>query len=140
MKPIGSAIIPTMKYKDASAAIEWLCKAFGFEKHLIVKGENNTIAHAQLTYGNSMIMLSSENENEYGKLLETPKSLDGNNTQAPYVIVDKIDAHYEKAIAAGAKILVDIKDEDYGGRGYTCKDTEDYLWNFGSYNPWSENE
>ena len=140
MKQNGSVIIPTMRYKNAPTAIEWLCKALGFEKHLVVPGENNTIAHAQLTHGNSMIMLSSEIENEYGKLLKTPESLNGNNTQAPYIVVEQIDEHYEKAVAAGAKILIEIKDEEYGGRGYTCKDPEEYIWNFGSYDPWTENE
>jgi uncharacterized glyoxalase superfamily protein PhnB len=129
-----------MRYKNARTAIDWLCNAFRFEKQLIVEGEKNTIAHAQLTYGNSMIMLSSENENEYGKLVKTPESLNGNNTQAPYIVVEKIDEHYENAVAAGAKILIEIKDEEYGGRGYTCKDIEGHIWNFGSYNPWTENE
>ena len=140
MKENKSNIIPTMRYKNARQAIDWLCNAFGFEIHLIVEGENHTIAHAQLTFGNSMIMLSSENENEYGKLVKTPESLNGINTQAPYIVVEKIDEHYEKAVAAGAIILIEIKDEEYGGRGYTCKDIEEYIWNFGSYDPWAENE
>ncbi len=140
MKEHKACIIPTMRYKDAPAAIDWLCNAFGFEKHLIVDGENNSIAHAQLTYGNSMMMLGSMNDNEYGKLIKTPESFDGYNTQAPYIIVENIDEHYKKAVSAGAEILIDIKDEDYDGRGYTCKDKEGHIWNFGSYNPWTENE
>ncbi len=126
-----------MRYKDAPKAIEWLCKAFGFEIHLVVQGENGTIAHAQLSFGNAMIMLGSENDNEYGNFLKTPKDLDGFNTQAPYIFVEEVDEHYRGAIAAGAEIVLDIKDEDYGGRGYSCKDPEGYLWNFGSYNPWA---
>lgn len=133
-------MIPTMQYKNAQEAIDWLSHAFGFEAHLVVEGENNTIAHAQLTYGDSMLMLSSERESEYGKLVKSPESLNGYNTQATYMIVDNIDDHYKKAVAAGAEILIDIRDEDYGGRGYTCKDIEGYIWNFGSYDPWSENE
>ncbi|NND77808.1 MAG: glyoxalase [Flavobacteriales bacterium] len=140
MKENKACIIPTMRYKNARKAIDWLCNAFGFEKHLIVEGENNTIAHAQLTFGNAMIMLSSENENEYGKLVKTTESLNGNNTQAPYIVVDKIDEHYQKAVLAGANILIEIRDEEYGGQGYTCKDIEEYIWNFGSYDPWTENE
>ena len=137
MKENKACIIPTMRYKNAGAAIEWLCNAFGFEKHLAVDGENNTIVHAQLTYGNSMIMLGSESENEYGKLVKSPESLDGTNTQAPYIIVEKIDEHYEKAMAHGAIILIEIKDEAHGGRAYTCRDIEGHIWNFGSYNPWT---
>lgn len=131
-----ACIIPTIQYNNAKTDIEWLCEAFGFEKHLVVQGEGHTITHAQLTYGNSMIMLSSYNNNEYSKLLKAPYNLNGMNTQAPYIIVEKIDEHYKNAIARGAKIHLDIKDQMYGGRGYSCKDIEDHIWNFGSYNPW----
>ncbi len=137
MKENGAVIIPTLRYKDAHRAIEWLCEAFGFEKHLVVSGENDTIAHAQLSFNNAMIMLGSESDNEYGKLLRTPKDLKGLNTQSAYIIVEEIDEHYQRAIAAGAEIVLDIKDEDYGGRGYSCLDPEGHMWNFGSYNPWA---
>ena len=137
MKTNGSHIIPTMRYKDAPKAIDWLCKAFGFERHLVVPGENGTIGHAQLSFGNAMIMLGSENESDYGKWLSTPKDIKGLNTQAPYVIVEQIDEHYKKAVQEGAEIIIDIKDEEYGGRAYTCRDPEGHIWNFGSYNPWT---
>ena len=133
-----SRIIPTMRYKDAPAAIEWLCTVLGFEKHLVVPGENDTIAHAQLVLGNSMIMLGSENDNEFGKLVKTPPDLGGINTQTAYIIIEEIDAHYQKAKAAGAEIVLEIADQDYGGRLYSCRDPEGYIWNFGSYNPWDE--
>ena len=137
MKQNGSIIIPTIRYKDAPAAIEWLCRAFGFEKHLVIPGDNGAIAHAQLSFGNAMIMIGSERDNEYDKLVKTPKDLDGFNTQTAYIIVEEIDEHYQRAIDTGAEIILDIKDEDYGGRGYSCQDPEGFIWNFGSYNPWS---
>ena len=62
-----STVIPAMRYRDANAAIEWLCKAFGFEKHLVVPGENGTVAHAHLAFGNGMIMLGSAREGEFGQ-------------------------------------------------------------------------
>jgi uncharacterized glyoxalase superfamily protein PhnB len=133
-----ATIIPTMKYQNAQSAIEWLCSAFGFEKHLIVQGENDNIAHAQLTLGSAMIMLGSVSNDEYGKLIQTPKKLYGLNTQAPYIIVENIDEHYKKAVQEGAEIVIEIKDEDYGGRGCTCRDKEGHIWNFGSYDPWNE--
>lgn len=140
MKKITSsaAIIPSLKYQNAQLAIEWLCRVFGFEEHLVVKGENDTIAHAQLTLGNAMIMLGSTSNDEYGKLIRTPKSLNGFNTQAPYIVMEDIEEHYKNALQKGADIVIEIKDEDYGGRGYTCRDLEGHLWNFGSYNPWNE--
>lgn len=126
-----------MQYKDAPKAIEWLCKAFGFVEHLVVPGTNGSIIHAQLRFGTAMIMLGSENDNEYGKLTKTPNDIGGFNTQAPYIVVEEVDEHYQRAVAAGAEIVLDIKDQDYGGRGYTCRDPEGNLWNFGSYNPWA---
>jgi uncharacterized glyoxalase superfamily protein PhnB len=96
-------IIPTMRYRDAAAAIEWLCRAFGFERHLVVPGEQGTIAHAQLTLGNGMIMLGSARNDEFGKLQKSPADVGGVGTQSPYIIVPDADAHHARAVAAGAK-------------------------------------
>ena len=136
-KSTTATVIPAMRYRDAPAAIEWLCKAFGLKKHLVVPGENGTIAHAQLTFGNGMIMLGSARDDEFGRLVKPPAELGGVGTQSPYIIVDDADAHYARASKAGAKIVPDIKDEDYGGRGYSCRDPEGHLWNFGTYDPWA---
>jgi len=133
-----ASIIPTLRYRDATAAIEWLCRAFGFTKHLVVPGDAGTIAHAQLTYGNGMIMLGSARDDEFGKLQRTPAQAGGIGTQSPYVIVPDADAHLARAVAAGAKVVIPIRDESYGGRGYSCLDPEGHLWNFGTFDPWVE--
>ena len=127
-----ATIIPCLRYRDASAAIEWLCKAFGLRKHLVVPGPNNTIAHAQLEFGNGMIMLGSVVESEFGKLMAQPDEIGARETQCSYIVVADADATYAQAKAAGATIVLDIKDEDYGGRGFTCRDPEGHLWNFGT--------
>jgi len=131
-----ATVIPTLRYHDAPAAVEWLCSAFGFERHLVVPGENGTIAHAQLVFGNGMIMLGSVTDDDFGKLQKPPIDLGGSGSQSAYIIVDDVDAHCARAAKAGAEVVVDIKDEDYGGRGYSCRDPEGHLWNFGSYDPW----
>lgn len=132
-----ATVIPTLRYRDAPAAIDWLCRAFGFEKHLVVPGENNTITHAQLTFGKGMIMLGSARDDVFGRHLNPPRDLGGSGTQGAYLIVADADAHYARAVAAGAQIVYDIKDEDYGGRGYSCLDPEGHLWSFGTYDPWA---
>jgi len=131
-----ATIVPAMRYRDAPAAIEWLFRAFGFQKHLVVPGPDGTIAHAQLTCGNGMIMLGSTRDDEFGRLLEVPAEVRA-VTQSVYVIVPDADAHYARARAAGAAIVMDIKDEDYGGRGYSCRDPEGHVWTFGTYDPWA---
>jgi uncharacterized glyoxalase superfamily protein PhnB len=131
-------IIPTLRYQDAPAAIDWLCRAFGFERHFVVPGDDGTIAHAQLTFGNGMIMVGSVRNDEFGRLQKTPAQLGGVGTQSPYVIVPDVDAHHARAVAAGAKVTMAPMDQDYGGRFYSCRDPEGHLWNFGSYDPWQE--
>jgi uncharacterized glyoxalase superfamily protein PhnB len=131
-----STVIPAMRYRDANAAIEWLCKAFGFEKHLVVPGENGTVAHAQLTFGNGMIMLGSAREDEFGQWVKPPRETGGVGTQSAYVIVEDADAHHARAKTAGAEIVMEVEDQDYGGRLYACRDPEGHLWSFGTYDPW----
>lgn len=132
-----STIIPTLRYQDARAAIEWLCDTFGFTRHLIVDDADGGIAHAQLQFGNGMIMLGSAQDDDFGRLQKP--AVNNVVTQSPYIIVADIDDHYARAVAAGATIVMPIKDEDYGGRGYSCLDPQGQLWNFGSYDPWQEN-
>ena len=68
--------------------------------------------------------------------MKQPDEIGGAETQSSYVIVSDADAIYARAKAAGAEIMLDIKDEDYGGRGFTCRDLEGRLWTFGTYDPW----
>ncbi|KAA3615786.1 MAG: glyoxalase [Calditrichaeota bacterium] len=135
-----ATIIPTMRYNDASSAIEWLCKVFGFKKHLVVPGDEGKIIHAQLTFGNGMIMLGSAAEDEYGALVQPPANESSPCTQSSYIIVDDIDALYEKTKSAGGKIEIQLKEEDYGGKVFSCRDPQGQLWNFGSYNPWLDDQ
>ena len=131
-----SNIIPTMRYHDAPTAIQWLCEAFGFERHLVVPGEDGAIAHAQLTLGSGMIMLGSARDDDFGGMVKTAREV-GANTQSAYIVVEDIDEHYQRAKARGAEIVMEIADQDYGGRLYSARDPEGYLWNFGSYDPWA---
>ena len=133
-KDTTSTVIPTMRYNDAKAAINWLCDAFGFTQHLIVEDDDGGIAHAQLSFGSGMIMLGSARDDEFGRLQRPPTTEPV--TQSPYIIVTDIDEHYARAVAAGATIAIEIKDEDYGGRVYSCRDPQGQLWNFGDYDPW----
>ncbi|GGC70029.1 VOC family protein [Undibacterium terreum] len=136
-KATKAAIIPCLRYSDAPAAIEWLCTHFGFSRHLIVPGDNGSILHAQLRFGNGMIMLgsASRDDNEYSRMLKQPDELGGAQTQTVYAVVNDADAVYQLAKKGGARIAIEIKDEDYGGRGFSCYDLEGHLWSFGTYDP-----
>ena len=132
----GSTIIPCLRYDDAPRMIEWLRVAFGFEAQAVY-AEGDTIHHAQLVYGNGMLMLgSTQRGRDWGDLITQPRDIGGRTTQGPCVVVPDPDAHYARAKAAGAEIVQDIADQPYGGRGYSCRDPEGHLWWFGSYDPW----
>jgi uncharacterized glyoxalase superfamily protein PhnB len=131
-----ATVIPALQYQDAPAAIAFLCRAFGFEKNAVYEGEGGSIAHAQLTLGNGMVMLGSAKDTEYGKLLVRPRDA-GGVTMSVYVIVEDVDAHFARAKAAGAEIAREPVTQDYGGRDYTCKDPEGNVWTFGTYDPWA---
>jgi len=139
MKRHGSTVIPAVRYADAPAAIEWLCKVFGFEKHAVYPGPDGTIAHAQLTLGDGMVMLGSVTTgSRHSELLRQPRELAFVETQTPYVVAPDCDAVYARAKEAGAQIAIEIADMDYGGRAFTCRDPEGHLWSVGSYDPWVE--
>ena len=135
-KTAGATIVPALRYRDAPAAIEWLCRAFGFEKRLIVPGGDGTIAHAQLVLGNGIIMLGSARDDEFGAFQRPPDTPDDPVSMSVYAIVEDVDAHHARAAAAGARVVMPPADQDYGGRLYSCRDPEGNLWNFGSYDPW----
>jgi uncharacterized glyoxalase superfamily protein PhnB len=132
----GSTIIPCMRYRDAHAAIEWLCKAFGFEKHAVYEDDHGRVVHAQLVYGLGMVMLSDTTPDGFGQHMAQPDDIQGRETQCAAVTVTDCKAHYEHAKAAGAEIIDEYAEKEYGGAGYGCRDLEGHLWWFGSYDPW----
>jgi uncharacterized glyoxalase superfamily protein PhnB len=127
-----STIFPFMRYKDAPAAIAWLAKAFGFTEHAVYPGPDGTIAHAELALGAGIIMLGSMKDDAFG--MKSPRDLGGAN-QGLYVRVADTDALYKRAKAAGAEIVRELADTDYGSRDFMCRDLEGHLWSFGTYLP-----
>ncbi len=135
--PTGSSAISCLRYRDAPAAIAWLCGTFGFTRHLVVPDSTGGIAHAQLVLGAGMVMLgSASNDNAYGRMLKQPDEVGGAQTQTTYLVVPDADAVYARVRSAGATVSIEIKDEDHGGRGFSCVDPEGHLWSIGTYDPW----
>lgn len=127
-KPIAE-VIPALRYRDAPAAITFLRDVFGLEPTLVVPGEGNVIQHAQLSWGNGCVMLGSLVDGGDGQIEMTVGG------SCLYLILDDVDAHYARAVAAGVEITRELRDEEYGGRGYVARDPEGNQWSFGSYRP-----
>ena len=124
-------IFPILRYNDARGAIQSLCATFGFIELFSVPESGPVVRHAQLKLGTNIIMLGSVRPNEG---MASPQSL-GTATQALCVYVDDLDAHFERARAAGAEITSPPQDTDFGAREYHARDVEGHLWTFGTYLP-----
>ena len=131
-----STVISGMQYRNAADAIEWLCNVLGFARHAVYPGPNGTIGHAELTLGGGMVMLGSIRESEFSKYMKQPSETGGAETRSLYVVVSNADEVYQRAKAAGTEIVMEIRDPEYGGREFTCRDPEGHIWSVGTYDPW----
>jgi uncharacterized glyoxalase superfamily protein PhnB len=131
-------ISSSLFYDDAGAAIDWLCRAFGFEVRLKIEGDGGRIEHSELTFGDGLIMVGStggKSERPVPLPCKSPRALGGANTQALCLFVDDVDAHWQRAQAAGATILEPPTTHDYGkdhwsDRTYRAEDPEGHNWWF----------
>ena len=121
-------IYPILIYRDCPAAIDFLERAFGFERHAVFEGESGAVTHGELRLGDELVMVSSASEGD-----ERYNQVIGNCVL--YLAVEDPDAHHDRAKAAGAPIERPLADQDYGSRDYTARDPEGNLWSFGTYRP-----
>jgi uncharacterized glyoxalase superfamily protein PhnB len=122
----SQTVFPTLRYDDAPEAIRFLTKAFGFTEHARHENSDGTIAHAQLAWGGGIVMLSSAQAD--GSVFDL-------RPVCVYVVVDDIDEHHRRAAAAGAEIVMEPTDQDYGSRDYAARDAEGNVWAFGTFRP-----
>ena len=135
-----STIMPSLRYRNAPAAIDWLCTVLGFARHAVYANPDGTIAHAELTIGGGMIMLGSAKDDEYGRGFKSPGEVGGVETRGSYIVVADADAVYARAQAANATIVRPIQNTDYGSREFSLKDPEGNSWSVGTYDPWVKHE
>ena len=133
-------IYPALGYRDARAAIRFLGEAFGFEERVVYPGgDDRDIAHAELSLGPGIIMLGSASKDMAG--VDTGALTAGDEADfsripfSIYVAIEEVDAHCERARAAGAEIVREPNDTDYGSREYSARDLEGNVWSFGTYRP-----
>ncbi len=128
-----SSLIPTFRYRDAHGAIEFLCAAFGFERHAVIDGPDGTVAHAELRLGDDVVMVGSARPDGQ----DDPLGLQPGGGSV-YVVLDEavdVEAHHARAVAAGARAVQTPHDTYYGSREHTVRDPDGNLWSFGTYDP-----
>ncbi|MFG2298164.1 VOC family protein [Streptomyces sp. NPDC048603] len=125
------SISPTLTYRDARAAIKLLTEGFGFHRVAVYEGDDGSVLHAELSYGNGMVMLGSRGT---GSKFDQAMGKDPGPTGV-YVVVEDVDAHHRRAVEHGVEILMEPTDQDYGSRDYMARDPEGNIWSFGTYAP-----
>ena len=123
-------ITPNVFYDDPGQALEWLEKAFGFEKRMAMEGPNGSIMHAEMQVADSAFMMSPTSDNDAWK---SPQSQGGGATMGLYIYLDDVDAHCETARGAGAKIVAEPETMFWGDRTYVAEDPEGHRWTFAQF-------
>ena len=114
-------VFPGLRYRDEHAAMEWLTRAFGFQRHALFTDDDGKVVHAEMRLGPGIVMLGA-----------APECAEGFNV---YVYVEEVDAHHARARAAGAEIVRLLTDTSYGSREYGARDLDGHHWYFGNYRP-----
>jgi uncharacterized glyoxalase superfamily protein PhnB len=127
--PFGRpALISALYYKDPFAALDWLEKAFGFERAMVITDNDGKLAHSEMKFAGGQIMIGTE----WTDYVASPASTGGRNTQSIHVhLADGIEAHCQRAKAAGAVIVRELENQFYGDRTYSARDPEGHVWSFG---------
>lgn len=124
---MAKGLAPYFGYQDAAAAIDFLVEAFGFETGARYDGDDGKVMHAELRCGDGVMMIGSWADEEGGSI-----SPPGHGV---YVVVEDVDAHFKQATKAGAEVVWEPHDTEFGTRRYRVRDREGYEWSFGSYRP-----
>ena len=125
-----ASLTSALCYRDPKAALKWLEAAFDFELVMLIEDNDGNLAHSEMRFGDSLVMIG----NEWTERHKSPASIEGFNTQTVHVHLSDgdIDAHCERARAAGAEILMEPQDQFYGDRSYRCRDPEGHFWTIGA--------
>jgi uncharacterized glyoxalase superfamily protein PhnB len=127
-------IFPALRYRDANAALDFLKDAFGAEEKAVYRGDDGTVHHAELRLGAGIVMLGEYREEGFlGG--DAPRPLA--STVSIYAVVTDPDRHHATATSAGAQVVRELEDTDYGSREYSVRDLEGNLWSFGTYDPYA---
>jgi uncharacterized glyoxalase superfamily protein PhnB len=124
-----AALTSALCYRDPKAALKFLEAAFGFELVMLIEDADGALAHSEMKFGDSLVMIGTEWTEQH----RSPASIGGLNTQTVHIHLEgDVDAHCERARAAGAEILMEPADQFYGDRTYRCRDPEGHFWTVGA--------
>ena len=131
-------VIPHVLYRDANTGIEWLKTVLGFTEHVVFRNAEGTVEHAELLFGNGMLMVGTYGLNKENAAWHCmPSDAGGKVTGGSYLLLKDCTPVWERAQTAGAEVLLPLRTMSYGGQAFTLRDPEGHLWSLGEYDPWT---
>jgi uncharacterized glyoxalase superfamily protein PhnB len=132
-------LIPATRYRDCAAALDFITRVLGLEEHAVYRSEDGEIQHAQIRLGAGLMMFGpGADDNPFDAYMADPQELGGRETTTIYAVEagpEVLRARWDRVQAAGAKVLLPLADQPYGGAGFTIADPEGHIWSFGDYDP-----
>jgi uncharacterized glyoxalase superfamily protein PhnB len=119
------SIHPTLRYADPKAAIAFLTGALGFVEQQVHTADDGSVAHAELSFGDGVVMIGTRTGAD---AFDTGRAV-------LYLCTDDVDAHHDRAVAAGAEVVQGLVEQPYGSREFAVRDSEGNVWSFGTYRP-----
>lgn len=125
---VRPSVASALSYRDPKSMLDWLERAFGLERTMVITDADGAVVHSQMRFGNGLVMVGGEWTAQH----KSPASLGGMNTQTVHLhLTEDIDAHCARARAAGAVIVMEPETQFYGDRSYRAADPEGHIWTFG---------
>lgn len=129
-------LIAATRYADCEAALAFLTDVLGLREHSVYRDDSGAIVHAELALGQGLMMFGPPRKGDFDRFMVAPRDAGGETTTI-YAVVDDLQARYDRAVAAGAEIVMPLEDQDYGGANFSVRDPEGHVWSFGDYNPFA---
>ncbi|SMY09615.1 VOC family protein [Flavimaricola marinus] len=129
-------LLAATRYRDTEAALGFLKDVIGMEELAVHRDDDGAIRHAELRLGDGLFMFGPDSrDSAFSAFMISPQETGGRETTTQYAIVDDVAGHHDRAVAAGAEIIMPLKQENYGGETYSLRCPEGHIWTIGSYDP-----
>ena len=128
-------LIPATRYRDPEAALAFLRDVLGLGEHAVFRDESGAIVHAQMRCGTGLFMFGPEGRGGFDRFMVAPDAVGGRETTTVYAVVEDVVARHDRAVAAGARVVMPLEPQPHGGQSFSVADPEGHLWTFGDYDP-----
>ncbi len=128
-------LIPATRYRDCDAALAFITDVLGLEEHAIYRSEDGKISHAEIKLGDGIMMFGPPNDGPFDRYMADPGDIGGRETTTIYAVITDVAARYKRVVAGGAKVVLPLEEQFYGGSSFTIADPEGHFWTFGDFDP-----